>query len=253
VICIFVGHVEHVEGNVKNFRWVLVALVCLGGTGRGAAWAEPAHDDWADNPFAPHVTRGTTARVGTAVGFVYGELLDVSAIGLTTALGQRFGRLAVEAELTYLSLQPNGPSSLHLGNAERLGVIARYDVIRIGPEWVGANSLLSFYVEGGAAVAWNHWYQPAANEAMRVVPDDTKRVEGQVGFGVALDHRLQEPIGFPHRIGWFLGWRLAMAPHAADAATVCRGAICRSTTVAMPQDRFVDRSMLFQSSLAATW
>jgi hypothetical protein len=242
---------------VKNFRWVLLAVVCLGGTGRGAAWAEPAHDDparddWVDNPFAPHVTRGTTARVGSAVGFLYGEVVDVSAIGLTTAVGYRFGRLAIEAELDYLSLNPRGPSSLHVGDAERLGVVARYDVIRIGPEWVGANSLLSFYVEGGAAAAWNHWYQPGPGEAMRVVPEDSKRVEGQVGFGVALDHRLQEPIGFPHRIGWFLGWRLAMAPHAAETATVCRGAICRAAT-SMSDDRFIDRSMLFQSSLAATF
>jgi hypothetical protein len=257
VICILLRRADRVEVNVKSFRWVLLAVVCLGGTGRGVAWAEPAHDDathddWVDDPFAPHVTRGTTARVGSAVGFIYGEVVDVSAIGLTTAIGQRFGRLAVEAELDYLSLNPKGPSSARVGDAERLGVVARFDVIRIGSEWVGANSLLSFYVEGGAAVAWNHWYRPEAGAAMRVVPEDSKRVEGQLGFGVALDHRLQQPIGFPHRIGWFLGWRLALAPHAAEAATVCRGAICRAQT-AMTDDRFVDRSMLFQSSLSATW
>jgi hypothetical protein len=236
---------------VTNFRWVLFALVCLGITGPRAAWAEPAHGDWVDDPFAPHVTRGTTARVGTAVGFLYGELLDVSAIGLTTAVGHRFGRLAIEAELAYLSLNPRGPSSQRIGDAERLGVVARFDVLRIGPQWVGANSLLAFYVEGGAGTAWNHWYRPRASE-MRVVLDDSQRVEGQVGFGVSLDHRLQEPIGFPHRIGWFLGWRLAMAPHAAETSAVCRGAICRSS-VATPGERFIDRSMLFQSSLVATW
>jgi hypothetical protein len=236
---------------VTNFRWVLFALVCLGITGPRAAWADPAHGDWVDDPFAPHVTRGTTARVGTAVGFVYGELLDASAIGLTTAVGQRFGRLAIEAELAYLSLNPRGPSSQRIGDAERLGVVARYDVLRIGPQWVGGNSLLAFYVEGGAGVAWNHWYRPRASE-MRVVPDDSQRAEGQVGFGVSLDHRLQEPIGFPHRIGWFLGWRLAMAPHDAETSAVCRGAICRSST-ATPDERVIDRSMLFQSSLVATW
>jgi hypothetical protein len=257
MICIMIRRAERVEVNVKSFRWVLLAVVCLGGTGRGIAWAEPAHDgsthdDWVDNPFAPHVTRGTTARVGTAVGFLYGEVVDVSAIGLTTAIGQRFGRLAIEAELDYLSLNPNGPSRAHVGDAERLGIVARYDVIRIGSEWVGANSLLSFYVEGGAAVAWNHWYPPGAGEAMRVVPQDSKRVEGQAGFGVALDHRLQEPIGFPRRIGWFLGWRLGLAPHGSDPAVVCRGASCRTATP-MPETDYTDRSMLFQSSLSVTW
>ena len=47
----------------------------------------------------------------------------------------------------------------------------RFDVLRLGPRIVGGNSLLSVYVEGGAAVAWNHWYLPAHDEASRVVPD----------------------------------------------------------------------------------
>ena len=151
-----------------------------------------------------------------------------------------------------MALQAKNGSGLRVGDAERLGVVARYDVLRIGPRWVGGNSLLALYVEGGAAVAWNHWYLPGADQPMRVVPADTKRVEGQVGFGVALDHRLQEPIGFPHRIGWFLGWRLAMVPYASDVGVVCRGTTCRSAQ-AMPEERFANRSMLFQSSLAVTW
>lgn len=237
---------------MRKFRWVLLVIVCLGVTGPRAGWADPAHVDWVEDPYAPHVTRGTTVRLGTAVGFLYRELVDVTALGATLAAGQRFGRLTIESELDLLTLQATGGASLRLGDAERLGVVARFDVLRIGPRWVGGNSLLALYVEGGAAVAWNHWYAPAAAEAMRLVPGDTKRVEGQVGFGVALDHRLQEPIGFPHRIGWYLGWRLAMAPHAADAALVCRGTTCR-TVQAMPEERFTDRSMLFQSSLAVTW
>jgi hypothetical protein len=133
-----------------------------------------------------------------------------------------------------------------------LGVVARFDVIRIGPHWVGPNSLLSIYVEGGAAQAWNSWYTPDGAAMNRVVPEDSRRVEGQVGFGIMLDHRLQEPISFPHRIGWFLGWRLGLAPHATEAASVCRGVDCRPAPM-MPEDSFTDRSMLFQSSLAFTW
>jgi hypothetical protein len=226
--------------------------VCLGITGARVGWAEPAHVDWVEDPYAPHVTRGSTVRLGTAVGFLYGEPLDVLAIGATLAAGQRFDRLTIESELDVLALKHDGGANQRVGDAERLGVIARYDVLRIGPRWVGGNSLLSLYVEGGAAVAWNHWSPPASNEAMRVVPDDTKRVEGQAGFGISLDHRLQEPIGFPHRIGWFLGWRIAMAPGASAPGVACRGTTCRATP-AMPEDRFTDRSMLFQSSLAMTW
>jgi hypothetical protein len=255
VICIVVTHAERVRCHVTNFRWVLFVILCLGVTGGRAAWADPAHVDWVEDPYAPHVTRGTTARLGTAVGFLYGERADAIAFGATTAVGQRFGRLAIESELDYLTLQAKGGSNVTLGDAERLGVIARFDVLRLGPRWVGGNSLLALYVEGGAAVAWNHWSAsaaPAADEAMRVVPSDTKRVEGQVGFGLALDHRLQEPIGFPHRIGWFLGWRLAMAPVAGDASVACRGVACR-TVQTMTEDRATVHSMLFQSSLAVTW
>lgn len=234
-----------------SFRWVLVVPVCLGITGAGVGWADPAHVDWVEDPYAPHVTRGTTVRLGSAVGFLYGQQLDVLAIGATTAVGQRFGRLTIESELDYLTLQAQG-DGLRLGDAERLGVVARFDVLRFGPHWVGANSLLSLYVEGGAAVAWNHWYQPTAAEATRLVPGDTKRVEGQVGFGLSLDHRLQEPIGFPHRIGWFLGWRLALAPERSEPGAMCGGAVCRVIEV-MPETRTTERSMLFQSSLAVTW
>ena len=241
---------------MTNFRRVLLVLVCVGITGGRVGWAEPAHVDWVEDPYAPHVTRGTTARLGTAVGFLHGEPLDVMAIGATAALGQRFGRLTIESELDYLALQIKGGANQRVGDAERLGVVGRFDVIRIGPRWVGGNSLLAIYVEGGAAVAWNHWWARAANEAMRPVPSDTKRVEGQAGFGLSLDHRLQEPIGFPHRVGWFLGWRIAMAPAGGAAGVACRGAICR-TIPTTPDDRFADRfterSMLFQSSLAMTW
>jgi len=241
---------------MKNVRWIPLALVWLAITGPRVGWADPAHVDWVEDPYAPHVTRGTTARLGTAVGFLYGEPLDVLAIGATAALGQRFGRLTIESELAYLALQTKDGTSRRLGDAERLGVVARYDVVRIGPRWVGGNSLAAIYVEGGAAVAWNHWYAPAGDEPARVVPDDTKRVEGQVGFGVSLDHRLQEPIGFPHRVGWFLGWRLAMSPRASDLSVTCRSSstTCRvAETMPPPEARWIDRSMLFQSSLAVTW
>lgn len=240
----------------RRFAPWLVALVCLGFTGPGVAWAEsprsPRAATYVEDPMAPHNTSGSTLRVGTAVGFIYGERQDVLAVGGTVAYGRRWGRLALESEYSYLGFQVKGPSSMALGDGQRLGVVSRFDVLRLGPRIVGGNSLLSVYVEGGAAVAWNDWYLPAHDEASRLVPPDTKRVEGQVGFGIEIDHRLQEPIGFPHRVGWFLGWRMALAPHETEAASICRGESCRPAPM-MPHERFTDRSMLFQSSLAVTW
>ncbi len=229
------------------------ALVCLGFTGSGVAWAEPARSDYVENPYAEHVTNGSIARLGTAVGVVHTERIDATALGLAAGFGQRWGRIAVEAEYAFLQFSERGPSSLPLGDGHRLGVVGRFDVLRLGSTVVGGNSLFAIYIEGGAGVAWNRWFRPSARQADRIVPDDTKQAEGIVGFGLSLDHRLQEPIGFPRRIGWFLGWRMAFSPHAQTPASICRGSTSCRPAPMMAETDYTDRSMLFGSSLAFTW
>lgn len=242
--------------NFRRFRIPHALIVCLAFTGGGVAWADNSHADfYVEDPYAPHKTSGSEARIGTAVGFLYHEPVDVLAVGGSAAIGYRFGRIAVEAEYTYLAFRFRGPGDLDdipIGAGQRLAALARLDVIRLGPRIVGENSLLSIYVEGGVGTAWNHWYKPSYDEASRLVPADTRRAEGVMGFGIALDHRLQEPIGFPHRVGWFLGWRMSMAPHQQMVGSICRGVTCRPVEM-MDEDRLVDRSMLFQSSLAFTF
>jgi hypothetical protein len=239
---------------------ILMICACLPFTGGAVAWADDAHRvdplkdaHYVEDPLAPHKTTGTIARLGSSVGFLHNERLDALALGLVAAFGKRWGRLAIEAEYGIYELSEKGPSDLTIGDAQRLGVLARVEVLRLGSEIVGGNSMLAIYVEGGAGVAWNDWYMPDAIDANnRIVPQDTKRVEGLGGFGIMLDHRLQEPIGFPHRIAWFIGWRMAASPHEAEPAAICRGATCRPAPM-MPHERFVERSMLFQSSLSFTW
>src|SRR5437762_13284129 len=112
---------------------------------------EPGTGRLRRGPMAPHVMHGSTARLGTVVGFVYNERVSsVTAVGLAAAMGQRWGRFALDAEYMGLQFQERGPSSLQLGMGHRLSVIGRFDVIRLGPKIVGGNSLLSVYVEGGA-------------------------------------------------------------------------------------------------------
>lgn len=234
-----------------------LALLCLGFTGSGVAWADAAHPatvEWVESPYAPHKTWGPVARVGTVVGFLYNERMDVTAVGLSAGIGHRFGRFAVESEYTYLQFQERGPSDLRLGDGHRISALGRFDVVRLGSTIVGGNSMLAVYVEAGAGVAWNAWFKPGHGEGPRIVPADSKRVEMQGGFGIEIDHRLQEPIGFPKRIGWSLGWRLAAAPHAAEPASICRssGVTCAAAPM-MPEDRYVDRSMLFQSTFGMMW
>jgi hypothetical protein len=240
---------------MRLVRRMSLAVLCLGFTGAGVAWADGAHSvDWVENPYAPHRTYGPVVKVGTVVGFLFNERLDVTAVGISAGIGHRFGRFAVESEYTYLQLQERGPSDLRLGDGQRLSLLGRVDVLRVGPRYVGGNSLLSVFVEGGAGVAWNRWFKPGYGEAARLVPADSKRAEAQAGFGVEIDHRLQEPIGFPKRISWSLGWRLSLAPHDAEPATICRssGVSCSAAPM-MPEERYTDRSMLFQSTFGMMW
>jgi hypothetical protein len=244
------------EVNVRNFRRFHIArlvVVCLGFTGAGVAWADPSDDPLV--PTAPKSTDGSTARVGTAVGFIYGAPSDVLALGGTAAIGQRFGRFGLEAEYTFLSFQSRGTyvtdlgpvdGNITVGSGQRAAVMARFDAVRFGPRVDKNRSLITLYIEGGAGVAWNHWSRPAYNESSRLVPTDTKRNEGQGGFGIMI---------FPHRVAWFLGWRFALSPHEAMSGSVCRSTdptSCRPVPM-MDSGGYVDRSMLFQSSLEFTF
>lgn len=234
---------------MRNFRRFALVALCLGFT--GVASADPvAVDDVV--PTAPKATNGSTVRVGTAVGFIYGAPDPVLAVGLQIAVGQRFGRLGLEGEYTFLDLREHGvfhtelgttEDSLSVGAGHRLAALARLDVVQFGPMVDRTRALVTLYVEGGAAVAWNRWSNSALTGMGRTVPDDTKRTEGQGGFGLMI---------FPHRVAWLLGWRFAVSPHQDMTGSVCRGVSCRA--VMMPADNsMVNHSMLFQSSLEFTF
>jgi hypothetical protein len=237
--------------NFRLFPALSLALVCLAFTGAGVAWADSPPLDLLV-PQAAHSDTGSSVRLGTAIGYIYGGPTDVLAIGGTVAAGQRFGRLAFEAEYSYLSFQSHavymGPigyedGDIGVGHGHRVAVMARYDAVRFGPRIDRRRSLITLYVEGGVGSAWNSWTQPTRTDAGRLVPDDTKRTEGQGGFGLMI---------FPHRVAWLLGWRFAFAPHEPMTGSLCRGVSCRSVTMNDDQS-YVDRSMLFQSSLEFTF
>ncbi|MFT3695175.1 MAG: hypothetical protein QM831_18705 [Kofleriaceae bacterium] len=258
-------------------------MLCLGFTGSGVAWADDAqftpqddhydtgstklaHPDlYIEDPYAPHDTSGNEARLGTVAGFVYaGTPYDVVAIGAAAAYGHRFGRFTIESEFDAYALEshgtiqtPLGPAdgNIGVGHGERLSAMMRLDVIRLDSHSVGQNSMLAVYVEGGAGVEWDSWNKLGANEIARIIPDDSKRTLGLFGAGISLDHRLQEPIGFPHRIAWLLGIRMAVSPHQAMTGTSCRstGSSCAEVVMDDSPDSYVDRSLLFQSSLQFTF
>lgn len=240
---------------MRNFRGLgsaSIVLVCLAFTGAGVAWADPSTADRLVPTPHPHAEFGSTLRIGTAVGFIYGAPSDVLAVGLSGAVGQRFGRLGIEAEYTYLAFEGHGTvmtafgpedTDVQIGAGHRLELMARYDVLRFGPTTDGNRSLVTFYAEGGAGTAWNSWSRPSAEGEGQLVPDNTRRTEGQAGFGVMI---------FPHRVAWLLGWRFAFSPHQAATGTECRGTSCRAV-VMTDSSGYIDDSMLFQSSLEFTF
>lgn len=228
---------------------------------RIAAADPPKPDLYVEDPYAPHHTWGSLASVGTAVGFIYGLPQTVTEVGIVAGAGHRFGRLSLEVEGAYSHLEgqsqymtPLGETSgdLPIGRSERLDAVARFDVLRLGSHVAGPNSMMALFVEGGGGMEWLQFTAPLQNG---VRPDNTHRLQGIVGFGFVLDHRLQEPIGFPHRIAWLLGLRFAMSPHEAMTTTVCHSTtICAREAMPEPSEPSpLDQSMLFHSSLAFTF
>ncbi len=239
-------------------RGLGVGVVCalwLGFTPTRAARADeaqPRRDRWVDSPYAAHDTTGANLRMGSAVGRLFHDTRRYTALGVTVAGGPRMGRMTLEGHYTYLDLTAPGPSSQRFGSAHRLGVMGRVDVVRLGSRVVGANSLLALYAEAGLAHQFHQWLRPGAYERPREVAVNASRPGAIVGFGFNLDFRLEQPLGFPNRIGWQLGWQLTASDvHEPDPTLVCRGVSCLMSTTTRAPTR--DTSMLLTSTVAFTW
>lgn len=236
----------------------ITCALLLAFTGAGVAVAEepPAAistDGWIDDPYQPHDTTGTNLRLGSAVGYLVHDQKAYTALGGAIALGPRFGRFTVEADLMVLELSEPGPSNRHYGSAERLGIMGRVDVLRFGPRVIGANSMLAFYAEAGAARQWHQWARPGERDPQREVPVDSSLSTGVIGFGINLDHRLEQPRGFPRRVGWQLGWQLTSSQtKAPDPMVICRGPSCVAAPT-RPRESARDTALLVTSTIAVTW
>ncbi len=251
------------DKSLARLDRVSVGITCallLAVTGSGSAVAdeppleEVSTDGWIDDPYQPHDTTGTNLRLGSAVGHLVHDGKSYTALGAAIAMGPRIGRFTFEADFLYVDLSAPGPSTLRYGNAQRLGVMARVDVLRFGPRMIGANSLLAIYAEVGAARQWHHWSRPGDREPQREVPVDSAISTGVFGFGLNLDHRLEQPRGFPKRVGWQLGWQLTSSQtREPDPMVVCRGPNSCIAAPSMPRPPGRDTALLVTSTIAVTW
>lgn len=238
--------------------WGLVC-VCLGFTVPAVAVAdetrvpsEAARKKWVDSPYAPHETVGPNLRVGSAVGWVINDDKSYTALGGAISVGPRIGRLALEVGYVFAELSEPGPSTLVHGNLHRFSINSRADLIRLGSESLGPNSMLAIYGEVGVARQLHRWFEPNESAAARIIPVDSGRTIGVVGFGLNLDHRIEQPLGLS-RIGWQLGWQLtASERHAPGDTVVCRGPTCVAGPVMTPLPNR-DTSLLVTSTIAFTW
>jgi hypothetical protein len=249
----------HARGPSEDAQTDAASLFdALDDAGPAAPYVAPAEAAAYGRPPArlmPPPPVGPTARLGTSVGYVYNNPLDVLALGGQVSGGYRFDRVVAEVEYAYYRFQSHGAFPIEVGHANRLGVLGRVDVLRSRPGSLGRNSSLAGYAELGAARQANVWDRPKAWEAARDVPANTTHTEGTIGFGLRIDHGTRYPIGFPHRIGWMLGWRLVAAPHDPVAMSLCRGEVAcvqKPTPMAPPSTEY-GTALLFQSSLEATW
>ena len=259
--------------SVTAMRWsaAIGPLVWLAFTGAGVVAADPSqeappsetpaatpapqvsHINWVDDPYAPHNTDGTLLRFGTAVGGWTVDQRKYSAIGAVIALGRRVGPFSFEVEYDVLALEDPRPNlSTVYARAQDLALVGRVDLLRFGPHVVGENSMVAIYAEGAVEQTMYHYYQPGLLDMPRAVPGDNSRAQAAIGFGAMLDHRLEEPLGFPNRLGWRLGWRVASTPRAEhDAMTSCQ----RCLSVRMPEmtNRIYDTELTVTSTLDFTW
>jgi hypothetical protein len=243
----------------KSRASALVAL-CLAVTGTTIAWADESHrvrDRWVEDPYEPHDTTGNEVRFGTLVAVLVVDGREFTGLGGMVSAGHRWGRVTVDAEYGYLEVTERGPSTLRFGAAHQLGVNLRLDVLRFGPRVVGPNSMAAIYVEGHAGRQHR-----VADPLPEIEGSSRSRMHGGAsnqlasGFGVMFDHRLEQPRGFPNRVGWQLGWRIVGTPRPLpDSLITCRGDECSAARMTSEPMRFgvTETSLIVSSSLAFTW
>ncbi|MBK9034740.1 MAG: hypothetical protein IPL61_26325 [Myxococcales bacterium] len=233
-------------------------MLTFTGTTRAVADAPPdapreRDPRWVDDPYGPHDTTGANLRLGSAVGHLVHDGKSYTALGAALAFGPRIGRFTFEGDFLYLSLTEPGPSNLHYGSVQRLGAMARVDLVRLGSHVLGANSMLALYGEIGGARQWHQWSRPGAHDPARAIPVDSAATIGVVGFGINLDHRFEKPLGFPSRVGWQLGWQLTSTPtRASDPMVICRGPTCAAAP-SEPSTIGRNTALLVTSTMAFTW
>ena len=165
---------------------------------------------------------GPTARFGVTYAAEDPQASSVE-LGPMIAVGDRIGPLVAELEWANLSFLD--PHSADDGGVNRLGLTLRADLLSSRGytcfHRYACTYGRSVYGELGAAERFGQWYEGA----YAVTPAHSPQPEVHVGLGLELDNQIA-----PHRYGWQLGMRVALAPADPILATTCRGSCPASAT-----------------------
>jgi hypothetical protein len=156
---------------------------------------------------------GLTARFGMTFSPYADQTVPESfhEVGPLVAVGDRLGRFVGEVEWAWLSMFDPlaSPSGVH-----RLGVTLRADLWH-DPSWEYSTHAKALYVEGGAAERFGQWLvQPT-----EMVPVTSPQPELHLGAGFEMDNETH-----PHRNGWQIGLRFAVAHGDQLEEVACRTA-----------------------------
>ena len=238
---------------MSNRLFVAVTLL-LGFTGVDLVWADGAHHGGGeldvDEVFEitrdpePKARNGPAMRFGSAVGYTMFAGHRVDSLGGYVSAAWQVGRFAVEADYGYFRMHEQVHNREFSGNVEigrfhRASVSGRLDVLRLGRDFVGENTKLIFWLEGGVGRQAGYFN----------TGESFQRNDVTGGFGWLLDHRLKKPLGFPSRVGWHFGWRLVRTgvPTLSGKSIVCKAPVCSY------DERDNDIGLLVSSGMHLSW
>lgn len=141
-------------------------------------------------------------------------------LGPMVGLGARFGRFLGEVDYAYLSfIDPDTQG----GQVQRLGANLRFDVDRamLSCTRYACTRATSFYIEGGAAERYGHWFIDDSH----VAPVTSPNPELHLGLGLEWDNEIT-----PHRNGWQFGLRVAFTPRDAEPVALRSNSSSSSTS-----------------------
>ena len=204
---------------------MLVAALCVSFlVGAGHAWAS---GEIAIDAPSPSAESRTELNLGFMVGGGDVGLSKRYQRGVSLDVGRRFDDWVLLAQYAYLGV--GRPESDATGSMTRLGLLARYSLVRTHHQRRDGSPLSGdYWVEAGAGVERIAWHGGGT----------LTRPDIAIGVGVQLDAVIRRTSDAPSWLGPYLGFRAVIAREPdrdSEAMPTCTG-VCNRDTVPSQND-----------------